>query len=147
MVKKLLTALLTAVVLLSAGLPAHTFAAEVSSIAKEENIFRYEEMKRVYSYLTINGKNAEAGVTIIKKDNNKINYAKVKLSIVSNATGRAVKTWNATLYPNSDGNFETIKNYTLTTRGTYHAECSGEAYDKDNNLLDTFNISSKDATY
>lgn len=147
MVKKLLTALLTAVVLLSAGLPANAFAAEVSGITEEENVLRYEEIKSIYSDLTISGKNAEAGVTIIKKDNNKINYVKVKLSIVSNATGRAVKTWNATLYPNSDGKFKTVKNYTLTTKGTYHAECSGEAYDKDDNLLDTFEISSKNATY
>lgn len=147
MVKKLLTALLTAVILLSAGLPANAFAAEVSDFAEQENIFRYEEMKNVMTDLKIEGKNAKAGVMIIKKDNNKLNYVKVKLSIVSNATGRAVKTWNATLYPNSDGNFETVKNYTLTARGTYHAECSGEAYDKDNNLLDTFNISSKNATY
>lgn len=74
MVKKLLTALLTAVILLSAGLPTNAFAAEVSDFAEQENIFRYEEMKNVMTDLKIEGKNAKAGVMIIKKDNNKLNY-------------------------------------------------------------------------
>lgn len=147
MVKKLLTALLTAAVLLTSGLPAHTFAAEVSNYNDEQIVCRYVKFQGVSCSFKADGKATETKLKIVPKTSSQINYIKVEVSVVSNATGKAVKTWNATLYPNSRGNFETVKNYDLTARGTYHAECSGEAYDKDDNLLDTFEISSKNATY
>lgn len=147
MVKKLLTALLTATVLLMSGLPANTFAEEVFDYNDEQVVYRYAELQTISCNFKADGKASETKLKIVPKAIGQINYIKVEIDVISNTTGRTVKTWNATLYPNSDGNFETVKNYTLTAKGTYHAECIGEAYDKDKNLLDTFSISSKSATY
>ena len=73
-------------------------------------------------------------------------YSKLTVYVKRASDDKTVKTFTATKYPDTYGDFDWYAEYQLTARGTYYIKATNKLY-KNGNLVETIHTTSVDDTY
>ena len=96
--------------------------------------------------LSIVGSTAAANLRVVPKSTKNIDCVAITVTLSRKGDATAIKTWDATIYPDSLGEYKWGKSCKLTAKGTYRLMATIKCY-SGRTLVETISESSANVVY
>ena len=96
--------------------------------------------------LSIVGSSADANLRVVPKATKNIDRVVINVTLSRKGNATAIKTWDATLYPDSIGEYMWTNSCKLAAKGTYRLNATIKCY-AGRTLVETISESSADVKY
>jgi len=108
---------------------------------------RYTYVDVIHTLFGISSSGLATCYVSLDEDNTKtFTYSKLTVYIKRSSDDKTIKTFTATKYPGTTGEFDWTGTYQLTSRGTYYIKAVNKLY-KNGNLVETIHTRSQNDTY